>query len=125
MKTNDSDEDIRLFLGSFEASLKLSDAEILKQFKVKQTREAILSAIHVLQNKESEYIVCTMAYQNATIERTNDSIKVQIPLSTQPKTSAMTTPGRNPVSHSGWKKNSTALPLSNSAAKNSTKILPR
>ncbi len=69
LKTKDSDEDIRLFLGSFEASLKLSDAGILKQFKVKQTREAVLSAIHVLQNKESEYIVCTMAYQAAIIER--------------------------------------------------------
>ena len=79
LKKNDSDKDIRLFLGSFESNLKLTDNEILKQFEVRQSREAVLSAVHVLQNKESEYILCTMAYLDATIERTTDSIKVQIP----------------------------------------------
>jgi hypothetical protein len=79
-KKGDPDEGIRVFLSGFEASLKLSDDEILKQFKAKQSKESILSAIHVLQNKESEYIQCAIAFDQTKIIHDAEGIRVDIPV---------------------------------------------
>ncbi|MBT1711190.1 hypothetical protein KK062_23300 [Fulvivirgaceae bacterium PWU5] len=79
LKKNDPDEAVRAFIVAFQTSLKHADPEIFKLFETQQSHEAILSAIRVLQNKESEYIVCAMAYQNASIEYDEDVVKVTIP----------------------------------------------
>jgi hypothetical protein len=79
LKKNDPDEAVRAFIVAFQTSLEHADPEIFKLFETQQSHEAILSAIRVLQNKESEYIVCAMAYQNASIEYNEDVVKVTIP----------------------------------------------
>jgi len=80
LKKNESEEDVGVFLSSFESSLKLSDNEILKLFEARQSKESILSAIRILQNKEYEYISCTLGLQETEIERDkDDNIRVTIP----------------------------------------------
>jgi hypothetical protein len=79
LKKNDPDEAVRAFIVAFQASLEHADPDIFKLFETQQSHEAILSAIRVLQNKESEYILCSMAYQNANIEYDEDVVKVTIP----------------------------------------------
>lgn len=79
LKSSDSEEDIRAFLSGFESSLKLTDEDILKQFETQQSREAILSAIHVLQDKESDYIKCTLTFAQAKIISDDQGLRVSIP----------------------------------------------
>jgi hypothetical protein len=79
LKKNDPDEAVRAFIVAFQTSLEHADPDIFKLFETQQSHEAILSAVRVLQNKESEYIVCAMAYQNASIEYDEDVVRVTIP----------------------------------------------
>src|SRR5882762_6480456 len=84
-KKNDSEEDIRVFLSGFESSLKLGDEEMLKLFEAKQSRESILSAIHVWQNKESEYIECKAVFDQAQVVRDDQGLRVIIPVTFDPR----------------------------------------
>jgi hypothetical protein len=78
LKKDDGDKDIRSFITSFQKSLTLPDEEILKQFEAKQSKEAILSVIKILQNKKNEFISCTLAYDDAKITRSESGIKIDV-----------------------------------------------
>src|SRR5690349_88005 len=64
LKKENSEKDIRVFLTTFQSSLGSSDDEILKFFETRQSKEAILSAVKVLQNKEHEFIECLASFDN-------------------------------------------------------------
>jgi hypothetical protein len=78
LKNEDNTADLRKFMSAFQASLNLSDDEILKQFASTQSKESILSAIHILQNKESEYIECTADFSSFSILTIDDFVTVQV-----------------------------------------------
>ncbi|SHH58917.1 hypothetical protein SAMN04488109_4505 [Chryseolinea serpens] len=80
VKKEASEKEIRVFLSSFQASLGQSDEVILKQFTNKQSRESILSAIGILQNKEKEYVTCEAFFDNAAIEVVATGTKVTVPV---------------------------------------------
>jgi hypothetical protein len=80
VKKEASEKDIRVFLSSFQASLGQSDEVIMKQFANKQSRESILSAIGILQNKEKDYVACEAFFDNATIEVVATGTKVTVPV---------------------------------------------
>ena len=67
LKNEDNTADLRKFMSAFQASLILPDDEILKQFASTQSKESILSAIRILQNKESEYIECAVDFSSFSI----------------------------------------------------------
>lgn len=78
-KKTDSDAEVREFLVNFQNGLSQKDDDILKNFDVQQSREAILSVIHVLQDKEYKYIHCEANIGQGQITFINDSIQVQVP----------------------------------------------
>lgn len=78
LKTGDSEKEIRVFLQEFQTGLVRSDDEILSQFNVKQSREAVLSVINILRNKDP-FIVCDADIANARITIGSEMIKVEIP----------------------------------------------
>lgn len=78
LKKQDNEVNVRAFLSAFQANLAKSDDEILKQFEPTQSKESILSAIRVLQNKESEYIECITDYANASIAGTEGFVTVKV-----------------------------------------------
>jgi hypothetical protein len=78
LKKEDNDADVRKFVSAFYASLLLSDDAILKQFESNQSKESILSAIRVLQNKESEYIECAADFSNYSVLSKDGFITIQI-----------------------------------------------
>lgn len=78
LKNEDNSTELRKFVASFEKTLTLSDDEILKQFESTQSKESILSAIRILQNKESKYIQCTADFSDFTILGMDDQVKIQV-----------------------------------------------
>jgi hypothetical protein len=78
LKKEDKDTDLRKFVSAFQTNLNLSDEEILKQFESKQSKESILSAIRVLQNKESAYIECTSDFQGFSVLGTDELVTLEI-----------------------------------------------
>lgn len=85
LKKENSEKDVRVFLTTFQSSLGSSDEEILRYFETRQSREAVLSAVKVLQNKEHEFIECVASFDNAEIFIAEKSVKVVIPVSFQTK----------------------------------------
>ncbi|HEY5750155.1 MAG TPA: hypothetical protein VIU12_29015 [Chryseolinea sp.] len=80
VKKKASDKDIRVFLSSFQASLRQPDELILKQFESKQSREALVSAIHILKNEESEYVTCEALFESASILTDERGTQIIIPV---------------------------------------------
>ncbi|HEY8936286.1 MAG TPA: WG repeat-containing protein, partial [Cyclobacteriaceae bacterium] len=79
-KKDDPDKEIRAFIAEFEKSLAGSDEVVLKQFEAHQSKEAILSAIHVLQNKELDHLHCNTNFAAASIAHEANGIKIEIPV---------------------------------------------
>jgi hypothetical protein len=66
LQREDPEKEVRLFLSGFQVNLTKSDDEILINFKMKQSREATLSIINILQNKDP-FIVCEYSFANSKI----------------------------------------------------------
>lgn len=79
LRKEDPEKNVKGFLAEFQEALTKSDEEILAYFRAKQTREAILSVINILQNQDP-FIVCDAAFANANITFQNDQVKVEIPM---------------------------------------------
>ncbi len=78
LKNGDQEKEIRAFLFELQADLNKSDEVILTKFQVKQSKEAVLSVISILQNKDP-FIVCEAAIANAMITFEKDIVRVEIP----------------------------------------------
>jgi hypothetical protein len=65
-KKEDPAESIAAFLALFQKSLSLPDEKILELFETTQSRESILTAVHILQNKEDKYIECLVNFASST-----------------------------------------------------------
>lgn len=79
LKSEDPEKNVRTFLSSFQDGLSKSDEEILSPFRVEQSRDALLSVIGILQNKDP-FIVCESNMANATINIDMEVVTVQIPI---------------------------------------------
>lgn len=80
MKKEDPEKQVREYLTSFQLSLQKTDAEILKQFQVKQSEFAILQIVKILQNKANILILSEANFASATISPVNNQIKVDLPV---------------------------------------------
>lgn len=80
LKKEDPEKGIRAFIAQFEKSLSFSDAEILKQFDSKQSDEAIMAAINVLQNKDMEYMKCDAFFSSASFVIEDEGVRIEIPV---------------------------------------------
>ncbi|MGC1241042.1 MAG: WG repeat-containing protein [Chryseosolibacter sp.] len=78
VKKEDPAQSVRTFLSSFHIDLTRSDQEILKHFRVRQSPEAVLAVIRILQNKE-KYFVCDARFAEADILIQGEEIRVTIP----------------------------------------------
>lgn len=79
LRKEDPEKNVRSFLAEFQGALTKSDEEILTYFRAKQTRDAILSVIKILQNQDP-FIVCEAAFANANITFHNEQVKVDVPM---------------------------------------------
>lgn len=80
LKKSDPEKEVRDFLTVFQQSLSQSDDLILKQFDVSQSKQSVLTAIAVLQNKANTYITCDADFPNAAIIKEEDFYKVDVPV---------------------------------------------
>ena len=78
VKKEDPVQNVRAFLTSFHGNLDKSDQEILKPFRVRQSPEAVLAVIRILQNKE-KYFLCTARFSEARIFIAGSDVQVIIP----------------------------------------------
>jgi len=78
LRQEDPEKNVRIFLSSFQEQLKESDDVVLANFHVKQTREAVVSVLDILRNKDP-FIVCDIAMASARITFGQDLVKVEIP----------------------------------------------
>jgi hypothetical protein len=78
LRQEDPEKKVRLFLTAFQNSLAKSDDEALANFQVKQTREAIITVLDILRNKDP-FIVCDAAIASARIMFEQNQVKVEIP----------------------------------------------
>ncbi len=74
----ENDQDVQVFLTRFQNTLTSPDETILSVFQTPQSRETILQAIRVLQNKASDVIECYAGFNVPTINRHEDYIEVLI-----------------------------------------------
>ena len=74
----DAEKDIRIFIAEFSESLQGPDSLLFEHFRTPQSRQSLLLAIRVMQNKAMPYIHCTPDFQNAIISFEEDGIKVQV-----------------------------------------------
>jgi hypothetical protein len=79
MKTEDPAQEVRNFLTKFQACLAKDDSEILPYFRVTQSREAVLSVIGILQNKE-KHVTCDAQFAQSSILLENQIFHVQVPV---------------------------------------------
>jgi hypothetical protein len=79
LRKEDPEKNVRSFLTEFQEGLTKTDDEILAFFRVRQTRDAILSVVNILQNQDP-FIVCDAAFANANITLHNNQVKVEIPI---------------------------------------------
>lgn len=80
LKKEEPDQDIVAFMTNFQNSLSQSDEAILGYFDARQSKESILSAIRILQNKEHEFIACTADFTAATISKEETGIRLSVPV---------------------------------------------
>lgn len=78
VKKEDPEKKVRAFLFSFQTSLSGADQQILKHFHVRQSPDAILSVIRILQNSE-KYVKCTAKFSEADVAIVEKDILVTIP----------------------------------------------
>lgn len=78
LRQEDPEKNVRLFLTAFQNSLAKSDDEALANFQVKQTREAVITVLDILRNKDP-FIVCDAAIASARIMFEQNQVKVEIP----------------------------------------------
>ncbi|RAW00088.1 YARHG domain-containing protein [Pseudochryseolinea flava] len=81
LQKKDVEKEARAFLTAFQNNLSKSDAEILKQFDTQQSAEAILAAIRILQNKENEFLKCSVNFENAELVFDKGIVNVLAPVS--------------------------------------------
>jgi hypothetical protein len=79
IKTEDPEQKVRTFLSTFQNHLAGTDDQILEHFKVDQSRDAIISIVRILQNKES-HIISTANFGQATLTNGEAEIQVSIPV---------------------------------------------
>jgi hypothetical protein len=79
LQKKDSETEVRTFLMSFQNNLAKSDDEILKQFDTQQSSESILTAIHILQNKEHVYLECKIDFAQAQLTIGETAVNIVIP----------------------------------------------
>src|SRR5688572_6770583 len=78
LKNEDPEKNVRNFLLAFQTDLTKSNEEILAKFRVKQSQEAVLSVIGILQNKDP-FVVCEASIADAQITFVNELVKIEIP----------------------------------------------
>jgi hypothetical protein len=78
MKKDDPEKEVRDFLGIFQTSLTGKDEDILAQFRVDQSPEALIKAIRVLQNTDS-YVFCDFQVGDAGLRFESGKVQVYIP----------------------------------------------
>ena len=78
LRQEDPEKTVRIFLAAFQNDLPKSDDEVLANFHVRQTREAVVSVLDILRNKDP-FIVCDAAMSNARITIEQQLVKVEIP----------------------------------------------
>jgi hypothetical protein len=79
LKREDPEKKIRAFLTEFETSLHGDDAGIMALFTTTQSKEAIISAIRVLQNRDQPGVKCSSNFDQATISIEDRGIRITIP----------------------------------------------
>jgi len=79
LRTDDPEKKARNYLMAFNKNLLTSDDEILNQFRVNQSRDAVLMVIGIMQNKDP-FIVCDASMAKARLTRTNNQIQVAVPV---------------------------------------------
>lgn len=78
LKKEDPEKAARQFLSGFQNDLLLSNDAVLSRFQVNQSREALLTALRVLQNKDA-YINCVLNIGEAGFNFEGNRVKVFIP----------------------------------------------
>jgi hypothetical protein len=79
LKKEDPEKKVRAFLTEFEQSLGQNDDAVLAYFDVAQSKEAVLSAVRVLQNTDSWGIRCEANFSQATVAFEDAGIHIDIP----------------------------------------------
>jgi hypothetical protein len=79
LKREDPEKKIRRFLTEFETSLHGDDVGIMALFTTTQSKEAIISAIRVLQNRDQAGVKCSSNFDQATISIEDRGIRIEIP----------------------------------------------
>jgi hypothetical protein len=80
VKREDPEKEVRLFIAAFEKSLSGSEEGIFQYINARQSKEAILAGIRVLQNKDMEFIRVTPGFANTPISFEREGVKVVIPI---------------------------------------------
>jgi hypothetical protein len=76
---DDPEKNVRAFLTSFQSDLTRVDDMVFYKFRVKQSREAIVSVINILRNKDP-FILCDASFPHASIVFEGDIIRVDVPV---------------------------------------------
>lgn len=85
----DPEKNVRDFITEFQTKIESNTGEeVLKLFKTDQSKESIMSAIHVLRNKEHEAISCIANFSQANI--LSDSIGLRAFIPVQLRTDTLT-----------------------------------
>jgi len=79
IKKEDPEQKVRVFLTTFQSDLPKADDVVLDYFHVKQTQEAVLSAINILRDKHA-FVACETNFANAQISFEQELIKVETPV---------------------------------------------
>jgi hypothetical protein len=79
-KKNDPEKNVRTFLKQFEDNLQKSDEIILSQFQVDKSREAILKAMRIMQNKDGKIdsVRSAINFSGASVTFEGNDIRVLI-----------------------------------------------
>lgn len=78
LRQDDPEKKVRAFLETFQQDLTKPDDVVLSAFHVKQSREAVLSVLDILRNKDP-FIVCDAPMSNARIVFEQELVKVEVP----------------------------------------------
>lgn len=93
VKSDDPQKSAREFLKQFQDALAASDDDVMAYFKVKQSREAVLSVINILRNTDT-FVTCDTYFQDAVISPVEDVLYVEIPVQFRAGQEGETEPGK-------------------------------
>lgn len=79
VKNDNGEKEVRNFLSRFEKDIFASDENVIKYFRVTQSKKAILSVIEVLRNNDP-IIKCMPEFSNAKILFRSEHIYIDIPV---------------------------------------------